>query len=452
MITLGIDYGTTKIAVVSFDAEHPENSRAVSSPHLAGLADLPASHAEQDPGRVWHTILDLLLQFPDGLRQQVQAIGLTGQMHSMMLWNRDGQTSPVITWQDHRASADGSLAEFQRINPALADGFGLTTLAWFAKQHLLDGWEFAGSPLSWLACRLTGTTEPLIDHTFAASWGLWNLDAAAWYRDQLRALDIPERLLPRVVAPGSLVGKTRHVPGLPDGIPVLAALGDNQASVLGCAISYRQNGADGAAPSRASEDYSEIYLTLGTGAQLSVVLKPEELADLPSGWQGEIRPFLNGRFLAVNAPLCGGQGWAWLCKAINNILETLGVQTFPEHQLLDRLDELAVKADTNGLMVDARFLGARDQAGVKASISGIDLANFTLPALARALAAGLVRQLVTPFPPDLLHRRSSVIGSGNCVRLCQAIQQEITAQTGIPLTLRQIPEEAATGAAKLAAR
>ena len=436
MITLGIDYGTTKIAIVSFDTENPDNSRAVSSPHLANLTDLPASHAEQDPGRVWHTILDLLAQFPDDLRQHVQAIGLTGQMHSMMLWNRSGLTSPVITWQDHRASADGSLAEFQRINPALADGFGLTTLAWFARQHQLDGWEFSGSPLSWLACRLTDTEEPLIDQTFAASWGLWNLDAAAWNRDQLRALNIPKRLLPRVVAPGSLVGKTRHVPGLPDDIPVIAALGDNQASVLGCAF----------------ETSSEIYLTLGTGAQLSVVLKPEELADLPPGWQGEFRPFLNGRFLAVNAPLCGGQGWAWLGKAINNILETLGIQTIPEHQLLDRLDELAVKADANGLMVDARFLGARDQTGVKASISGIDLANFTLPALARALAAGLVRQLVTPFPPDLLHRRASVIGSGNCVRLCQAIQQEITAQTGIPLTLRQIPEEAATGAAKLAAK
>lgn len=434
MITLGIDYGTTKNAIVVLDSTKPDSPLIFSAPHHAAVADLPECQAEQNPALVWNSLLELLGQIPEDIRRQIQAIGLTGQMHSMMLWNDDGKTSSVITWQDKRASADNSLAEFRQVNSRLADGFGFTSLAWLAKNHLLEGWQHAGSPLSWLACRLTNTVLPVIDHTFAASWGLWELLQADWNHEQLQRLNIPENLLPRIVIPGSQVGHTVNVPGLPDDLPVYVALGDNQASVLGSARNLE----------------GEIYLTLGTGAQLSFVITPDEITELAQNSACEIRPFLNGNFLAVNAPLCGGRAWAWLGNAVNNILKSLGLPEFPEGQLLDKLDSLALQADSGDISFDPLFLGERRNPQLRASITGLNLDNFSLPALARSLAAGIVRQLVAPFPPEFLQRRHCVVGSGNCVRLCQTIQQEISRQTALPLELRQTPEEAATGAAKLA--
>jgi sedoheptulokinase len=435
MITLGLDYGTTKNAIVAFDDKQPDKSLHYSQAHHAALTGLPAGHAEQSPAVVWQSFLDLLAQLPADIRRQTQAIGLTGQMHSAMLWRDDGAASPVITWQDRRASADGSLRHFRRISPRLADGFGFTTLAWLVQNNGLDAWDHAGCPLSWLALQLTGEKQPTIDHTFAASWGLWDINRADWDHQAISDLGIPERLLPALVPPGSLIGHTRNVPGLPDSLPVFAAFGDNQASVLGTARDLDR----------------EIYLTLGTGAQLSMVINDKERQAFPPDWTGEIRPFLNGAFLAVNAPLCGGRAWAWLGEAVNSILSALSLPTIPEGEILDRLDSLALQAEPNGLVFSPCFLGERGKPDATAEITGLRLDNFSLSALARSLAQGIVKQLFAPFPEDLRLQRQLVVGSGNGVRLCRSIQQEITSQSGLPLELRQTPEEAATGAACLAA-
>lgn len=125
----------------------------------------------------------------------------------------------------------------------------------------------------------------------------------------------------------------------------------------------------------------------------------------------------------------------------------------PEKLLLDRLDALALEVDGESAPVVApHFLGERHNPAEFGSITGITLENFTLPNLARGLAAGIVRNLGGSFPPEFYRNRERVVGSGNCVRFCGSIRREIERQFDLPLEIRSVREEAAVGAARLAAR
>ncbi len=78
---------------------------------------------------MYEAVLRLLAELPSQKLTQVKAIGLTGQMHSVVLWN-DSAFSPIVTWQDKRASVAGHLEEFRSLSGhLLSDGFGAVTLA-----------------------------------------------------------------------------------------------------------------------------------------------------------------------------------------------------------------------------------------------------------------------------------------------------------------------------------
>ena len=98
MLTLGIDLGTTKVAAVLYDPDASGAGRAVSTEHHAALPTAPG-HAEQDGEKMYAAVLRLLAELPPRELGRVEAVGLTGQMHSVILWS-GGELSPAVTWQD----------------------------------------------------------------------------------------------------------------------------------------------------------------------------------------------------------------------------------------------------------------------------------------------------------------------------------------------------------------
>lgn len=430
-LTLGIDLGTTKIAVVLYDPARPEESRSLSAGSGAALPGPPES-ARQDYRKMERTVYHLLSQFPRKELARVRALGVTGQMHSVVLWN-EKEISPVTTWQDKSVSAAGELENFRRISGApLADGFGGATLALLALRGELEKWNCCGTPADLLAARLTGREQSsAMDPTFAASWGIYDPESGHWNRKAVNALGIPERLLPELLPSGETAGFTRGVPGLEDGLPVAVPVGDNQASIF----------------ATAEDEDSELFLTIGTGAQLSCTISGD--TELPAC--AERRPYLRGRMLATVAPLCGGRAWAWLGNTVNSWLGTLGYLPLPEEVLLDLLDAAALQAEEpSALTVSPHFLGERNDPDSRGSIGGITLENLTLPNLAAGLARGIVRQLAEGIPDSLRPGRKRIIGSGNGLRLCRSIQKAVEEEFHLPLLFRELREEAATGAAKLA--
>ncbi len=436
-ITLGIDIGTTKVAAVVFDSE----KRCILDCASKNTgADMPAGEyrSEQSVDKILAALDEVIMTLGKEDKAKVKAIGVTGQMHGVVLWNKQ-ETAPLITWKDRRASELQLLNEINRIPGAenLKDGFGITSLACLAREDNLSNWRMAATVHDYLVYRICGLEKPVTDPGDAASWGCYDIFGQNWRMGTIKTLGIPPEILPEVVGAGTgagaLIDTFAAVWKLPQGIPVVAALGDNQASIL----------------STSEYPDEEIYLTLGTGAQLTVVVDPDQLNDLKMIPSMEIRPYLDGKYIAVAAPLCGGQAFAWLADTVQGWLRELGLPVLPEYELFRKLDALGAANETSSLEVKPNFLGERHDPGLTGAIDNIRLDNFSLGGLASALARGIVSNMKTMIAPELLQNKQRVIGSGNAIRRLEVIQKMIGQEFDLPLTVKDAKEEAACGAAIL---
>ncbi len=418
-LLLGIDVGTTKSACVIVDSESRALLACESAAHGAGICE-----GVQDAARHIAVIRRLIEKLPAELRRDIAAVGVTGQMHGVVAWSA-ALVSPLYTWQ----SQTRDLAEFQAIAPGLRHGFGVASLAQLAKDGELAGYEHAATIHDYLVWQMTGAAgKPVMDYSDAASWGTYDLRANGFDREAWRRLGIPETLMPRVVAIGSKAGELADGWGLPAGIPVMAAVGDNQASVAATAVM--------------PED--EIYLTLGTGAQLSVVIG--EVADAV-----ECRPYPGGRFLAVAAPLCGGAAWAWLHTHVKAWLAALDCEVPADAALYDKIDALALAAmdDADLPAVQPHFLGERHDPALRGSVEKLTLENYTPGKLAAALALGIVENLQRSLPEAFWKGRRRLLISGNAIRKTRALQAACVKCFGVEPIPAEGNEEAARGAAQL---
>jgi glycerol kinase len=84
---------------------------------------------------------------------------------------------------------------------------------------------------SWLLYKLTG--EHKTDYTNASRTMIYNIKDKKWDDELLNILNIPKNILPEVQPSRSNFGKTKNIQVLPDGIPVFALIGDQQAALFG---------------------------------------------------------------------------------------------------------------------------------------------------------------------------------------------------------------------------
>ena len=267
---LGIDIGTSKVAAVIIDTQrqlHDVSSKAHQAQRKA-----PSGHYEQDADILLSAAYSAICELPPTLRAKVQAVGITGQMHGVVVLDENIQpVTPLITWEDARCLQGDFLEQLcHRTGHNIKSGFGNATLAWLVANDLLPASAKVCATIhDLLAAKLCGLDKPVIDPTDAASWGLFDLQTLNWDFDAAKTAGLPIDILPELVLCGSKVGRVcgdiAERLGLANGVPVAAAIGDNQASILA-----------------ALEDPEhELVLTLGTGGQLSAVLpaghKPDHL-------------------------------------------------------------------------------------------------------------------------------------------------------------------------------
>ena len=91
---LGIDIGTGKIAAVILDASGSVLAVA-SRPHQAAIS-APPGHFEQDPQKLYSVAREVVRELPEPLRKQVRSVGLTGQMHGVLLVDDQNQARSVL--------------------------------------------------------------------------------------------------------------------------------------------------------------------------------------------------------------------------------------------------------------------------------------------------------------------------------------------------------------------
>lgn len=299
MTAAGIDIGTTTISGVVLDMESGQVLMAKTVSNDSFIDTGNPWERVQDADKIVkqaRSVLDeLLVQHPG-----ISSIGLTGQMHGIVYVNKDGHAvSPLYTWQDGRGNLlefDGrSLTEVIQTACGLktASGYGLVTHLYNERNGLvLTEAETICTIMDYFGIVLTGRKQPLVHTSNAASFGFFDVKNGCFLEDKMAAVGLDPAVLPAVTNPLEILGSYQ-------GIPVTAAIGDNQASFLG-AVGNKEN---------------TVLLNMGTGGQISLMSTEYFEA---SGI--EARPFIGGKYLLVGASLCGGRAYAILEKFFKGYL------------------------------------------------------------------------------------------------------------------------------------
>jgi xylulokinase len=199
-VLVGLDVGTTGVKALALSPEGNVLARAEEAYPLS----LPEpGWAEQDP-EDWLRASERALA---ALGVEAASIGMTGQMHGLVLLDADDRVlRPAILWNDQRTAAECEEIErtigLQRLialtgNRALT-GFTAPKLLW-VRRHEPELWARAAHvllPKDYVRLRLTG--ERVIDAAEASGTLLFDVARRRWSEEVCDALDIPSKWLPSV--------------------------------------------------------------------------------------------------------------------------------------------------------------------------------------------------------------------------------------------------------------
>jgi glycerol kinase len=246
---LAIDQGTTGSTAVILDASLVVRARVgIEFPQ-----HFPSpGYVEHDPNEIFASIRTAVrraLGDANIRAADIAAIGITNQRETTVLW--DALTGEAvhnaIVWQCrrttdacHRLKSAGHEALFRRKTGLVLDPyFSGTKLAWLL-DHVPDARARArrgelrfGTIDSWLVARLTSQDAWVTDVSNASRTLMLDLHTGQWDPELLQLLDIPPEVLPRVVPSSGIVGHTRGLDFLPDGIPIAGIAGDQQSALFG---------------------------------------------------------------------------------------------------------------------------------------------------------------------------------------------------------------------------
>ena len=427
MKAIGIDIGTTSISAVVMDAKGEGIERAWT---IANPGFLPPAHPWeriQDPDRIVVTTRKLLDEILDS-EPEAGVIGLTGQMHGIIYVDAAGRAvSPLMTWQDMRASRPGPNGKLiceeigERFGVKAYPGYGLIThLSNVRAGEVPAGARGIAAIPDYFGMAITASAEPLLHSSNAASLGLYDPEKHAWRRDILEAFGEDGSILPRIANDYRTIGSYR-------GIPVGIAIGDNQASFLGSV----RHGSE------------EILINMGTGGQISLlcdrILNAEEI---------ETRPFNEDSYLVVGPSLCGGRAYAILANFFAACGKAFGCDSPDPYAVMARFLDEPREADP--MRVDTTFDGTRERPSKRGGIDNLSTDNFTPQGLTRGVLEGMVRELLDRYRTmerGLGVKRNHIVASGNGMRRNPALQRIAGEMFGMSLSLSRNTEEAACGAA-----
>jgi xylulokinase len=205
--------------------------------------------SEQDPALWWQAAVESVRQVLVNTGVDVAAvkgIGLTGQMHGLVLLDEKGDVlRPAILWNDGRTGPQCDAIRLRlgrekliRItgNDALT-GFTAPKILW-VQEHEPELWKRARHillPKDYVRYRLTG--EFASDRAGGSGTILFDLAQRDWSPEVLAALDIPAEYLPKTYEgtdiTGTLSSSVSVELGLPLGIPVFGGGGDQAAAAVG---------------------------------------------------------------------------------------------------------------------------------------------------------------------------------------------------------------------------
>ena len=246
MLLLGIDISTTGAKALLVDGGGRVLSSATSPLALSTPHPL---WSEQDPDDWWTGIRESISQalVAAGVSgSEIAAIGMTGQMHGLVLLDEQGHVlRPAILWNDQRTGDQcdeiRSILGKKRLiqitgNDALT-GFTAPKILW-VQQHEPEVWARSRHillPKDYIRYKLTG--EFAADRAGGSGTILFDLKSRTWSDEVLSALNIPAGMLPPTFEGPEITGhiseKAASETGLTAGTPVVGGGGDQAAQAVG---------------------------------------------------------------------------------------------------------------------------------------------------------------------------------------------------------------------------
>ncbi|TDO33779.1 glycerol kinase [Kribbella sp. VKM Ac-2527] len=425
---LAIDQGTTNTKAVLVD---PQGVVLATASAPAGLSLPRPGWAEQDADEIWASVLTAVSRCLAAAGSvEIAGLALSTQRESVAAWDRrtGKPVGPVIGWQDVRTAEwcetlPTSVSELARGRTGLrVDAmFSAPKINWLLSS-LADLTDVCvGTIDSWLIWKLTGCREHLTEAGNASRTLLYDVLALDWSDELLAAFGVPGSVLPEVRASNAGFGVTSGVPGLRDGIPVVAVLADSHAAMYG----------------QGCTEPGMIKATYGTGSSVmtpTAAFAPDQSALTSTlAWLTDEPLYaLEGNIISSGAAL------AW----------TAGILGLPDVGELATL--AATVPDAGGVTLVPAFsgLGAPHwDRNARATFTGMSNAT-TRAHLARASIDAVAHQIcditeLTGTTPHCLRAD----GGATAADLLMQTQADLL---GYPVEVANIPELSALGAAQLA--
>ena len=303
---LGLDLGTGSVkALLLGEDGDPLGEGSASYPVLAPRA----GWAESSPDDWWRAVVEATKTAVGRRGAQVEALGLSGQMHGVVLTDdRGGPLRPAVLWADTRSSE--LLATYRGLdeearrrlaNPP-AVGMAGPSLLWLREHEpgVYASARWALQAKDWLRLRLTG--EAAAEPSDASATLLYDLGSDDWAYPVVEVLGLRPDLLAPLVASADVAGTLAREAagdlGLRAGVPVAAGAADTAAAMLGGGLSRP----------------GTVQLTVGTGGQI-VVPKSSPEPD-PRGRTHLYRAAAPGLWYSMAAIQNAGLALEWARKTL----------------------------------------------------------------------------------------------------------------------------------------
>jgi xylulokinase len=248
-LLLGVDVSTTGAKALLIDGDGRVASSATTPLNLSTPHPL---WSEQDPHEWWTATANSIAQAlatANASGADVAAIGLTGQMHGLVLLNEKGEVlRPAILWNDQRCGAECDeiraridRAELVQItgNDALT-GFTAPKILWVERHEpeIYQRTRHILLPKDYIRYKLTGTLA--MDKADGSGTMLFDLRKRTWSSQIVDALNIPPDWLPETFegheVTGELTPEAAALTGLRAGTQVVAGGGDQSAQAVGTGV------------------------------------------------------------------------------------------------------------------------------------------------------------------------------------------------------------------------
>jgi xylulokinase len=247
---LGVDVGTGGTRAVLVGAGGKQVA-GVTAPHEEMRMERPL-WAEQRPEDWDEAVVKAIqgvLREANIIGQDVRGIGLSGQMHGLVMLDcEDRVIRPALIWCDQRSQTQVDYIEqtvgkekvLESIANPMLTGFTLPKLLWIRDNEPANFERVRKVLLPKDYARFCLTGEYATEVSDASGTGMFDVVRRRWSADMAEALKLDCSLLPQVYESNEVTGTITHrvaeITGLAAGTTVVGGGGDQAASAVGNGI------------------------------------------------------------------------------------------------------------------------------------------------------------------------------------------------------------------------